>query len=298
MTSANPLNTPALLRRLAIGGYYVASLPWRKYQMRKLRAQRRVPVVSLYYHRIADDRATPWTQSFANFARQMRWLKRHFDLVSLEEAQQRLRQGNTRPTVHITFDDGYAANCEQAIPLLLEEKIPCTYFVTTHYIMRGLPFPHDVARGQRLAPNTLEQIRAMAQSGIEIGAHTRTHPDLGKISERGRLHDEVIGAGEELQQAIGKPVRYFAFPFGQRRNLNPSAFHLAYEAGYEAVCSAFGGYNFPGIDPFHIQRIPVEDALIPMINRVTLDPRKLWSVRQYEYRVGSGSAAEQGVAAQ
>ncbi len=284
MNSRNPLNIMAPWRQTLVAGYYAATLPYRKYAMRRYCAARRAPVVSLFYHRIAEDKASPWTQSFETFSAQMHWLKQHFDLVSLEEAQRRLREGNSRPAVHITFDDGYADNCNQAIPFLLAENIPCTYFVTTRFVSEGLAFPHDVQRGKRLAVNTVAQLREMTAAGIEIAAHTRTHADLGKIQDRGRLQDEVIAAGEELQQLVGQTIRYFAFPYGLPQNLNADVFHLAYEAGYEAVCSAYGGYNFPGDDAFHIQRIPVEDSLVPLINRVTLDPRKLWSPYRYEYQ--------------
>ncbi len=121
----------------------------------------------------------------------------------------------------------------------------------------------------------------MAQHGIEIGAHTRTHADLGHINDECKLYDEVVVAGEELQSAIGAAVRYFSFPFGLPQNLSRHAFQMAYEYGYEAVCSAYGDYNWPGDDPFHLRRIHVEN--MPRLkNWGTIDPRKL----QPSYAVG------------
>ena len=40
------------------------------------------------------------------------------------------------------------------------------------------------------------------------------------------------------------------------------AFRVAYEAGYDGVCSAYGGYNFPGDDPFHLRRIHADPEFI------------------------------------
>jgi peptidoglycan/xylan/chitin deacetylase (PgdA/CDA1 family) len=114
----------------------------------------------------------------------------------------------------------------------------------------------------------------MAHQGVEIGAHTRTHADLGSIDDPFLLHDEVVTAGEELQSVIGHPVRYFSFPYGLPANLNLRAVHLAYEHGYEAVCSAYGDYNFPGDDPFHLRRIHADDML-RLKNWLTIDPRKM-----------------------
>ena len=72
------------------------------------------------------------------FARQIRWLQKRFSLVSLEEAQRRILEGcNREPCLSITFDDGYADNCRQAIPLLIGNRIPCTYFVTVRNVLSG-----------------------------------------------------------------------------------------------------------------------------------------------------------------
>ncbi len=114
----------------------------------------------LFYHRIAATQVNPWTTSPRVFERQMAWLRRNFDLVSLEEAQRRIASGeNRRPAVSITFDDGYADNCAMALPLLLDLKIPVTYFVASQNVLDGQPFPHDVECGAPLAPNTPDEIR-------------------------------------------------------------------------------------------------------------------------------------------
>jgi peptidoglycan/xylan/chitin deacetylase (PgdA/CDA1 family) len=263
-------------KRLLLNFYYHGSYPLRWWNRRCAVAQGRVPVVVLFYHRIADDRANDWTLSHRMFARQMHWLRKHFELVSLEEARRRVLEGvNCRPCVSITFDDGYADNCREAIPWLVKERIPCTYFVTLQNVLSGEPFAHDLAQGNALLPNTIEQLRAMAAAGVEIGAHTYTHPNLARITDQNQLYREVVTAGEDLRQAVGRPVRYFAFPFGQPANLNREAFELARQAGYEAVCSAYGGYNFPGGDAFHLQRIAGDDQMIRLKNWTTVDPRKV-----------------------
>ena len=145
--------------------------------------------------------ATPWTAPFSTFERQMGWLERHFDMVSLAEAQHRMRTGNERPSATITFDDGYAENCDRALPLLIERQIPCTYFVCSQHVLSGTPFSHDLALGQRLAPNSPEQLRALARAGIDIGAHTRTHVDLGRTNDPEVLHDEIVVARRNLRRS-------------------------------------------------------------------------------------------------
>lgn len=272
------------LRPLLLHVYYGLQLPRRRRAAAQRAAAGRAPILVLCYHRVADDRATPWTQSNQSFARQIEWLRQHFDMVSLGEAQRRLRSGwNDRAAVSITFDDGYAANCDAALPLLIREGIPCTYFVSTINVLREQPFPHDVDFGRTLAPNSIAELEALVHEGIEIGVHARTHANLGQITDASKLYEEVVIAREELQQALGCGLRYFAFPFGRYQNLNAAAFALARQHGYEALCSAYGGYNFPGDDAFHLQRITADGSTIRLKNWTTLDPRKLSSVPRFDY---------------
>lgn len=271
-------------KRFLLHGYYYGCYPHRWWRNRALRAAGKLPVIVLIYHRICDDRANDWTTHPKVFVNDIRWLQKHFDLVPLEEAQRRIRQGvNRAPCVSITFDDGYAANCQTALPLLVKERIPFTYFVSTAPILEGDFFEHDLVMGNRFAPNTLEEIKALAGAGVEIGAHTRTHADLGRVTDPGQLRDELITASEDLQNAVGVPIRYFAFPTGQHVNLSPQAFHLAREWGFEAACSAYGGYNEPGGDPFHLQRVGVDGPMIRLKNWATVDPVKVWKIKRYQY---------------
>jgi peptidoglycan/xylan/chitin deacetylase (PgdA/CDA1 family) len=274
----------SLRKIVLLDAYRRLSMPYRAWFMRRLIAGRRAPLILLYYHRVADRDPVPWSLTNRQFARQIDWLSGRFEMISIEEVQTRIAAGaNDRPAVHVTFDDGYAENCEQALPLLIRRRIPCTYFVTLGNVQRGEPFEHDLAAGKRFPVNTIAQLRDLAEAGIEIGAHTRTHPDLGRVTDPDRLRDEVLAAGAELQEALRRRVRYFAFPFGMKRNLNRSVFPMLAEAGYEAVCSAYGGYNFPGDDPFHLQRAHGDPELCLIENIATLDPRKL-RIGRYEYR--------------
>jgi peptidoglycan/xylan/chitin deacetylase (PgdA/CDA1 family) len=256
----------------------------------------RAPIMAVAYHRIADDAANAWTTSRDVFRRGVLWLKENFDLVSLEEAQRRIRSdANEQAAVSITFDDGYATNCDWALPFLLEQDIPFTYFVTAGIVMGGDFFPHDWNVGKLCQPNSLSQIEELAAAGVEIGGHSRSHPDIGAIDDEATLVDEIVNASRDLEQAIGRPVRYFAFPFGQHANLNHRAFEIAADAGFWGIVSAYGGYNFPGDDAFHLQRACVDGPLVRLKNWVTLDPYKQWSIPRYEYRSGDVAPVPAGV---
>ena len=259
-----------------IGSYYVATLPARRRAAVDRAARQTEPVRVMFYHRVADEHPNDWTISTRAFAAQMKWLSDRFDLVTPAEAQARIAAGRNRfPTACITFDDGYADNMRFAVPLLLRHQIPFTSFVSTDHVLRGRPFQHDVEAGVPLPPNTPEHIRQLADAGVEIGAHTRSHVDLGALSSQSQLVDEIVGCKRELEEVIRRDVRYFAFPYGLPENLSTEAFRIACEAGYDGVCSAYGGYNFPGDDPFHIRRFHADTAMSRFKNWLTVDPRKL-----------------------
>jgi peptidoglycan/xylan/chitin deacetylase (PgdA/CDA1 family) len=266
-----------------LGAYYYATLPARCWSNGQAIRGGNAPVMIIYYHRVADHTPNGWTISNSQFRRQINWLAANFDLVSLDEAQRRVREGNSRAAVSITFDDGYAENCEQALPLLISRRIPCTYFVTSQYVLTSTPFPHDVAEGRPLRPNTIEQLGALTAAGIEIGGHTRTHADLGKLANEVQLRDEIVGGRDDLEQALGIKIRHFAFPYGLHNNLNAAAFRIAEEMGFAGVCSAYGGYNLPGDDAFHLQRIHADPEFVRLKNWLTVDPRKVRRTERFSY---------------
>ena len=211
-------------KKLLISARYYATLPFRKAAMTTLCKDGMAPMMILFYHRVADDSPNDWTISNSLFKRQIDWARSRFEMVSLAEVQRRMHRGkNVRPTVSVTFDDGYQENCDQALPYLIEHNIPTTYFVTLDNIERNQPFPHDVKAGYPLCPNTPAQIRQLAVAGIDIGAHTRSHPDLGKIHDLAELRKEIVEPKQALEAMIETPVNYFAFPFGKQENMHTTA---------------------------------------------------------------------------
>jgi peptidoglycan/xylan/chitin deacetylase (PgdA/CDA1 family) len=263
-------------KQCVLGAYYGATLPARRRAAMLRARQQTEPVRILFYHRVADNHPNAWTMGTRRFAAQIEWLRKRFELVSLAQAQARIASDKNRiPTACITFDDGYADNMHIAVPFLLRNEIPFTYFVSTNHVLGGEVFPHDVAAGCPLAPNTPSDIRELAAAGVDIGGHTRSHVDLGAISSLQALVDEIAGCKRELEELIDGRVRYFAFPYGQHPNMSSAAFRAAYEAGYDGVCSAYGGYNFPGDNPFHLRRFHADPESFRFKNWMTVDPRKL-----------------------
>lgn len=277
-------STIDVLRRVLTAARMQATMPARRRRLSQWMKTGQTPILVLFYHRVADEVPNRWTISTQRFRKHIELLSQHCEFISLDEVQRRVRTGDSpRPAVHITFDDGYADNFRDALPLLIQRSIPCTYFVTLDNIVSGRPFPHDVAAGQPLAVNTVEQLRALAKAGIEIGAHTLTHLDLGPVTDEQTIAREVVEATHRLSELVRSRVRFFAFPFGLPENISEAAIRAVHDAGLEGFCSAFGGYNVPGRDAFHIRRFHGDPDLTRLRNWLSLDPRKLVNEPAVEY---------------
>jgi len=75
---------------------------------------------------------------------------------------------------------------------------------------------------------------------ITIGAHTRTHPVLSRLTPP-ELEDELLGARRELEERLGHQVPHLAYPFGGGVQAGWREFQAAEHLGFEcAVTTRFG----------------------------------------------------------
>jgi len=277
---------PSLIRFAALRLRLGLTCSMRRRTMAKMAAAGRAPISAIFYHRVADTHPNDWTIGCAGFERHVDYCRQNFDVVSLNEIQNRCTIGRSdRPAVSVTFDDGYAENCDFAIPLLVRHRIPCTYFVTLQHILTGQPFDHDLQAGRPLPVNSVKQVRDMADAGIEIGLHSRTHIDFAEVTCRKTLQREIIDAKAQLADLIGHPIRYFAFPIGLPKQLTPQAIEMVHKAGMRGFCSAYGAYNLVGQDRFHIRRFHGDSNFQRLENWLTFDQRKLLNQPVIEYHL-------------
>ncbi len=242
------------------------------------------PALILFYHRVATHSMNAWSIQKRNFERQLDWISKQASPVSLDEIRESQLLGiRKKPMVGITFDDGYSENCEHAIPALMERGIPFTYFVSTHFVESGEPFPHDLARGVPLRPNTIQEIQNMANLGVEIGAHSHTHANFGRQMSDAERRIEITDVRKRLQDWTGQSIDYFAFPLGLKKNISQEAIDVVFESGFKCFVSAAGGMNFPGQNPNHLQRIHGDPGMAAIKNWLTFDPRKIRSKNPFEY---------------
>ena len=214
--------------------------------------------VVVTFHRIQEtDPSDSLSIDTAAFERHCRFYQRYFHVVPLRELVRRLEQGLPLDRhLAITFDDGYRDNYDNARPVLEKLSLPATFFVVTDWIGTDVVPYWDQVRGVRHPWMTWDEVRSLHRRGFELGAHTRSHVDLGRVSPR-EAREEVLGARLDLERQLDACVDSFAYPFGGRRHVTDANREVVRSAGFRCCCSSFGGINPAGTDPFFVNRIPV-----------------------------------------
>ena len=111
-----------------------------------------------------------------------------------------------------------------------------------------------------------EEIPDMIAGGLaEFGSHSLTHPLL-PLCEEDRLRHEVLGSKKSLEEALARPVAYFAYPGGY---YNEKTVQAVRDAGYEAAVTTSEGLVQTGADLFLLNRVNVvrDDTLSSLMIR-------------------------------
>jgi peptidoglycan/xylan/chitin deacetylase (PgdA/CDA1 family) len=157
-----------------------------------------------------------------------------FDFVTVADLASRL-DGGPPPAglAALSFDDGLQDNHEVLLPILRGYGIPASVYVMTGHIGRRYPWMPERA-GARLM--TESELRELASAGIELGAHTVTHPDLSTLGQEECLR-EIVESRRTLERLTGAEVRTFAYPFCK---YGEAAVAAVREAGFAAAVTCQG----------------------------------------------------------
>jgi peptidoglycan/xylan/chitin deacetylase (PgdA/CDA1 family) len=125
-----------------------------------------------------------------------------------------LTKGTPLPAkpIMITFDDTDGDQYNIARPELLKYSFKAVYFIVFNNINKN---KHYMDR---------KQIRQLAEEGNEIACHTLTHANFKKLTGVDWLN-EIETPKRKLEILSGKPVKYFAYPYGLWNSKNLPELH-------------------------------------------------------------------------
>ncbi|SEM11553.1 polysaccharide deacetylase family protein [Streptacidiphilus jiangxiensis] len=187
------------------------------------------PPWALMYHSVDSGPQDPYllTVSPQRFAAQLGWLRRRgLRGVSMRELVRAYEQQAADGLVGLTFDDGYADFPRQVLPLLRAHG-----FTATLYVVAGRMGGHNAwdADAPRKPLVTIDQVRQLADAGVEIGSHGLSHCRMTGLAAD-ELTTETRRSREALESVVRGPVTGFCYPYGA---VDEAAEQAVAAAGYD-----------------------------------------------------------------
>jgi len=212
-----------------------------------------VPILMYHYIRTVTDPndtlGANLSVSPENFRKQLNYLVANdYQSISLQQ----LRDGfngtykidvGKKPIV-ITFDDGYNDAYTQAFPILQKHGM-----IGVFYIISG-----QIDQNERM---TKDQIIELDKSGMVIGSHTVSHPDLTALSAE-NLSKQLSDSKSLLEQLVGHPIYDFCYPAGKYK-YNDSIISILKSTGYESAVTTKNGISDTDSSLYELPRIRVQN---------------------------------------
>lgn len=107
---------------------------------------------------------------------------------------------------------------------------------------------------------TSEQVRILHRAGMDVGGHTVNHPIMSCMSAEDARR-EIADCKRDLEQIIGAPVRWFAYPNGKPgTDYRAEHVDMVRSVGFEAAVSTAWGAADSRSDPFQLPRFTPEGS--------------------------------------
>jgi peptidoglycan/xylan/chitin deacetylase (PgdA/CDA1 family) len=173
-----------------------------------------------------------------------------YNTILLDEMVELLNDDRTAPLRFlITFDDAYQSLYHYALPVMERLHFKCAIFVISDYIGKGNRWDLSVSSREFMHLNRSE-IKEFDALGHTVGAHTRTHRDLTRLTTA-EAREEITSSKAALEDLLGKEVRFFSYPFGR---YNEAVRQLVIEAGFAGAVASYPRRRNSIQDPYALAR--------------------------------------------
>lgn len=115
----------------------------------------------------------------------------------------------------------------------------------------------------RFAPLAWDDLRRMADEGLEVGAHTQSHPLLSRVETDEEVNLEVAGSRSHIESRLQRPVIHFCYPNGKCADYDRRSVAAVKRAGCRTAFNAEPGLNGAASDPVQLSRIGVDPDFSP-----------------------------------
>jgi peptidoglycan/xylan/chitin deacetylase (PgdA/CDA1 family) len=153
---------------------------------------------------------------------------------------------------------------QQAARLAIEEAKQLTncdrlFFVDNLKEQLQVELPQEIP--EHYQPLRWDEVRSLARSRVEFGAHTRTHSILSKMSDNRELRNEIFGSKKRIEEELSQPVFHFCYPNGRAADISDAAVAVVRDANFRTAVTTEGGLNLNCGNRLLLRRIGVEPDL-------------------------------------
>jgi peptidoglycan/xylan/chitin deacetylase (PgdA/CDA1 family) len=166
----------------------------------------------LTYHRVLD-RPDPMIDDggldVAGFDAQSRVLAANFNVLRLDEALQRLASASLPPrAVALTFDDGYADNYTNALPILSRHGLTATFFVATAFLNGGRMWNDTLIESMRRAAGPRLDLSVIGLDALDVASAEARRASCTRVIDqlKHRPLAERQHAVDCVATAVGQPL--------------------------------------------------------------------------------------------
>jgi peptidoglycan/xylan/chitin deacetylase (PgdA/CDA1 family) len=190
-------------------------------------------------------------------------------IVPLSEAVAALGTPAAHRLAAITFDDGYRDFAELAVPVLVRRGLHATVFVPAALLGDHNRWDTEIGVAPHRSILDGASLRSLDPQHVEVGGHGLTHCRLAGLPPE-QLQAETSEARAILEETCGRPVRLFAYPYGQLDDIDLAAQQAVEQAGFEAACSTHFGRGSRTKERFRLRRVGVRpnDTLLEFQKRL------------------------------
>lgn len=178
--------------------------------------------VALYYHSIFDTEKQ-------NFEKQINLISHISNVIRTDNLEPLL---SDKLYTIITFDDGFENLFYNAIPLMVEKKLPFTIFFVSNYFGKKpdweFPGTHP-DKNEKIM--TVEQLNNIPRNLLTVGSHTVNHRKLTELN-KDEIYFEIVDSKKTLQKLTNQNVDVISFPNGL---FNDKVVQQCLEAGYRRM---------------------------------------------------------------
>jgi peptidoglycan/xylan/chitin deacetylase (PgdA/CDA1 family) len=177
------------------------------------------------------------------FEEQMAFLARRRNVVTLDELLRGTGRG--RPSVAITFDDGFRSVLTEAAPILERFGFRATVFVPTAWIGKS----NEWDAGGNAPIMSAEELVEARSRGIDVQSHGDAHVNLAQEGYDEAVRD-LTKSSDRLEALLGERPRFVAYPWGASSDATTRAAEaVGFTAGFTI--------NTKGGGAFARARVPV-----------------------------------------